>query len=157
VGTRIEVAACGSAHDPSMIHPGGTPLGGESYRDGNPTARALAEIGGGRTLLTVPCAGRMLLGAVTVYRKEVRPFSDKQIAFLENFAAQAIIDWSPASSADAGREAGGSFREALRPWRSRPWRGSDDSPDQPGAPHLDRDQGKTAERARAGRAQGDPN
>ena len=53
---------------------------------------ALAKLTGARTLLTVPMLkDNELIGAFNIYREKVRPFTDKQIALVTNFANQAVI------------------------------------------------------------------
>jgi signal transduction histidine kinase/putative methionine-R-sulfoxide reductase with GAF domain len=52
----------------------------------------LVDVAGARTILTVPLLkDNEAVGAIAIYRQEVRPFNDKQIELVENFAAQAVI------------------------------------------------------------------
>src|SRR6266496_3720156 len=64
----------------------------QPYLDRDPMAVAAVELGGIRTLVAVPMLKEnQVVGLISIYRQEVRPFTDKQIALVTNFASQAVI------------------------------------------------------------------
>jgi class 3 adenylate cyclase/putative methionine-R-sulfoxide reductase with GAF domain len=76
--TKLPVQIPDAAEDPA-------------YR-ADPQRRSFISQAGARTLVCVPMLKQeALVGAIGIYRKEVRPFNDKQIALVQNFADQAVI------------------------------------------------------------------
>jgi GAF domain-containing protein/anti-sigma regulatory factor (Ser/Thr protein kinase) len=64
----------------------------KGYLDGDPVIVASVELAGTRTLLAVPMLkDNQLVGAIAIYRQEVKPFAANQVELVSNFAKQAVI------------------------------------------------------------------